>query len=105
MGATSVDIALANFRGVILLRHQEPIDVRDGPEPVLDRVVEIAQDLIRRAPGTGETLRSVASASPGPVDFLNGVLNVPPIMPGWERYPIRHKIQETFSAHHRRRRQ
>ncbi|NLE50332.1 MAG: ROK family transcriptional regulator [Chloroflexi bacterium] len=96
MGATSVDIALANFRGDILLRHQEPIDVRDGPEPVLDRVVEIAQDLIRRAPGTGETLRSVGIGVPGPVDFLNGVLNVPPIMPGWERYPIRHKIQETF---------
>lgn len=96
MGATSVDIALANFRGEILLRHQELIDVRDGPEPVLTRVVEIAQDLIRRVPHAGEALRSMGIGVPGPVDFSNGVLNVPPIMPGWERYPIRLKIQETF---------
>lgn len=96
MGATSVDIALANFRGDVLARHNEPIDVRDGPEPVLGRVVEIAQSLIARVPGSGEALRSIGIGVPGPVDFANGTLNVPPIMPGWERYPIRPKIQETF---------
>lgn len=96
MGATSVDVGLADFRGDLLLRHQEPIDVRDGPEPVLDRVIAITQDLIGRCGVEPARVLSMGIGVPGPVDFVNGVLSVPPIMPGWERYPIRQKIQQTF---------
>lgn len=96
MGATSVDMALADFRGELLLRHREAIDVRQGPEPVLDRVVERMQALIRRAAISGDKIRSIGIGVPGPVDFLNGVLSMPPIMPGWERYPIRTRIQAAF---------
>lgn len=96
MGATSVDIALADFRGELLLRHRESIDVKQGPDPVLDRVAAIMQDLIQQAKIPNDKVRSIGIGVPGPVDFLNGVLSMPPIMPGWERYPIRTKIQETF---------
>jgi len=39
IGATSVDLALADFRGEILERRSEPADVRDAPTQVLDRVI------------------------------------------------------------------
>ena len=65
MGATSVDIALANFRGISYCATRSQSTCATVREPVLDRVVEIAQDLIRRAPGTGETLRSVGIGVPG----------------------------------------
>ncbi len=39
IGATSIDLALANFKGEILERTAEAADVRDAPEEVLDRIV------------------------------------------------------------------
>jgi glucokinase-like ROK family protein len=35
---------------------------------------------------------------PGPVEFSTGLLIAPPIMPGWEAYPIRSYLKETFPA-------
>lgn len=98
MGATSVEIAVADFRGTLLLRWGEALDVRDGPEPVLDRVIAQACALLAALNIPLERVISIGIGVPGPVDFAQGVLTVPPIMPGWDRYPIRRKLQTTFPA-------
>ena len=35
---------------------------------------------------------------PDPVDFSNGTASSPPIMPGWDRYPIIETVQQWFPA-------
>ncbi len=96
LGATSVDMTLADFREQCLARFHEPLDVRLGPEAVLNRILEIAQNTLDKHHIPNDKLLSIGIGVPGPVDFANGVLIVPPIMPGWERYPIRRKIQAHF---------
>lgn len=96
MGATSVDIALADFRGTFLARHHAPLDVSDGPDIVLAQVQEIALLLIGQHNIAADAVLSIGIGVPGPVDFMNGVLVSPPIMPGWEQYPIRQRMRETF---------
>jgi glucokinase-like ROK family protein len=98
LGATSVDMALADFREQRLARFQESLDVRLGPEAILNRILSIAQDTLDQHGIPTSKLLSIGIGVPGPVDFANGVLIVPPIMPGWERYPIRQKIREHFPA-------
>lgn len=97
MGATSVDIALADFRGGFLGRHHATLDVSDGPDVVLKQVQEIALMLIAQHNIAAEAILSIGIGIPGPVDFTKGVLVSPPIMPGWEQYPIRQRMRESFS--------
>ena len=96
MGATSVDIALSDFNREIIARYGEDIDVRDGPVLVLDRIAKIILEIIEDHRITPAQVRGIGIGVPGPVEFANGVLIAPPIMPGWEAYPIRNKLHETF---------
>ncbi len=98
IGATSVDLALANFRGEFLLRDARPLDVRDGPEAVLTEIAGIAQAMIDELGIPNDKVLSLGIGVPGPVDFARGVLIMPPIMPGWGEYPIRQKMRGIFPA-------
>lgn len=98
MGATSLDIALADFEGTRIARHSEPIDVRDGPDVVMRRVADVCRALITQTGIAPEKVLAVGVGVPGPVDFAAGMLIVPPIMPGWEAYPIRPLLRESFPS-------
>ncbi|ACU36238.1 ROK family transcriptional regulator [Actinosynnema pretiosum subsp. pretiosum] len=89
VGATSVTVAVADGRCEVLARVTEESDVRDGPVVVLERVVRLAARVRELAPG-----RVVAAGVglPGPVSFRDGVPVAPPIMPGWDRYPVRDEL-------------
>ncbi len=96
IGATSVDIALADFRGEILRRYCEPADVNDDPDKVLDRVCSILESLMIENGSSQRPLVAAGIGVPGPVQFSKGVLIAPPLMPRWEGYPIREFIQDRF---------
>lgn len=96
IGATSVDIALADFKGKILKRYCEPADVNEDPQTVLDRVCDILDSLIAETGGPERPLVAAGIGVPGPVQFSQGVLIAPPLMPNWEGYPIREFINGRF---------
>ena len=93
IGATSIDVALADATGAILARDSEAADVSSGPEVILGRVEALTERLLHEHPAPGE-LWGVGIGVPGPVEFRTGHPISPPIMPGWEGYPVR----EHFSA-------
>ncbi|MDX1414090.1 MAG: ROK family transcriptional regulator [Candidatus Promineifilaceae bacterium] len=96
IGATSVDIALADFKGTTLKRYCEPADVNDDPEIILERVCDIVESLMAETGGPERPLVAAGIGVPGPVQFSKGVLIAPPLMPKWEGYPIREYISERF---------
>jgi glucokinase-like ROK family protein len=96
MGATSLEVALADFSGAILERVLVPIDVREGPDITLAQVQRLALDQIRQHEVRPEQVLALGIGVPGPVEFASGVLNAPPIMPGWNRHPIRPFFREAF---------
>lgn len=96
MGATSLDIALADFGGQIIERHSEPADVRDGPNPILSRVRTLVTDMLESHNLPREQLYAIGLGVPGPVEFSTGLLVAPPIMPGWEAFPIQEFLREVF---------
>lgn len=95
MGATSLDIALADFQGRRLMRHAEPLDVRDGPQVVMPRVLDICRAMVQPH-ATFDKVLAVGIGVPGPVDFADGMLIAPPIMPGWESYALRAALRAVF---------
>jgi glucokinase-like ROK family protein len=98
LGATSIDVAVTTLDGRILAHHDEPADIADGPEQCLDRVDDLFAQLrrsTRRLPGR---LWGVGIGVPGPVEFRTGRPTSPPIMPGWDGYPIRERFGSRYQA-------
>ncbi|MBB5801586.1 glucokinase-like ROK family protein [Saccharothrix ecbatanensis] len=89
VGATSVTVAVTDGRCEVLESRNEVCDVRDGPAQVLGRVVELADTVYAKAPGR---LIGAGIGLPGPVSFRDGMPVAPPIMPGWDRYPVRDEL-------------
>lgn len=87
LGASSIDVEVVNGRLEPLAAYQEPSDIRSGPKVILQRVGELLAKA--RIEGAYARLDGVGIGVPGPVSFRDGVPVSPPIMPGWDRYPVR----------------
>ena len=98
IGATSMDVALADVTGLILQRRSEPTDVKLNPETVLGRCSELLLELIRAQGVTPGQILGIGVGVPGPVDFARGVLVAPPLMPEWENFLIRDFFKKTFPS-------
>ena len=94
LGATSMDVAIADLSGAILAHVQEPCDIAAGPESILARVEELFVGSLGAESRPG-TLWGIGIGVPGPVEFDTGSPIAPPIMPGWDRYAVR----ERFAKH------
>lgn len=97
IGATSLDVAVVDGHAGITARRSTPIDVAEGPEVVLRRV-EAAFDEVCRDRDPAGPLWAVGIGLPGPVEFSSGRPVAPPIMPGWDRYPVRDHIAGRFGV-------
>jgi len=98
IGATSMDIALADVTGLILQRRSEPTDVHLSAETVFGRCTELLLELIPSPPGRPTQILGIGVGVPGPVDFARGVLVAPPLMPEWENFLIRDFFKKTFQS-------
>jgi glucokinase-like ROK family protein len=96
IGATSVDLALADFRGEILERSAEPADVREEPEKVLDRITDLIQEMLIKQGAENKDLVGIGIGVPGPVQYPSGLLIEPPLMPAWDSFPIIEYVRKTF---------
>jgi glucokinase-like ROK family protein len=90
LGASSIDIEVTNGRLEPVAAYAEPADIRSGPKVILQRVNELLAKA--RTDGAYTRLDAVGIGVPGPVSFRDGVPVSPPIMPGWDRYPVRELI-------------
>ncbi|WP_405086114.1 ROK family protein [Microbispora sp. NBC_01389] len=99
IGATSIDVGLTNGELEVLGHLSKPADVREGPEAVLDQTMELVGKLL-----TGETaethgaIHGIGLGVPGPVSFRDRTPVSPPIMPGWDRFPVRESLTREFGC-------
>jgi glucokinase-like ROK family protein len=96
LGATSLDLALANFNNEVIERASMMLDVREGAQTTLHTIRRLMIDIMDKHHLPPECLVAVGLGVPGPVDFQAGMLITPPIMPGWDAYPIRAFFREAF---------
>ncbi|WP_416069655.1 ROK family transcriptional regulator [Streptomyces sp. AK02-01A] len=87
LGASSIDIEITDGGLEPVASCSEAADIRSGPVAVLDRVSELLHTM--RAQGHYSRLDAIGIGLPGPVSFREGVPVSPPIMVGWNRYPVR----------------
>ena len=98
IGATSIDLGIADFSGKLFARYMEPASVKDGPIKILGRACSLLEKILKDNNLSNEKVKGIGIGVPGPVDFSVGNLISPPIMPGWDSYPIIHTVQQWFPA-------
>jgi glucokinase-like ROK family protein len=96
IGATSIDAAVTDGELRVKAHVSEPVDIRQGPEVVLGRVLELAGKL--RAHDVSPGFVGAGVGVPGPVSFREGVPVSPPIMPGWNHFPVRETLAAEFGC-------
>jgi len=96
MGAVDFDLGIADFSGKLIARHSEPAAVKDGPIPTLGKACSQLEKMVRANGLSAEDVMGIGIGVPGPVDFSAGTVVSPPIMPGWDRYPIIETVQQWF---------
>jgi glucokinase-like ROK family protein len=98
LGATSIDVALSTLGGGLLAHLGEPADIRDGPQPILGRVKELLAELLDEQSAGPQDVLAIGMGVPGPVEQASGLLRSPPIMPGWDLFPIRNAFAGEYAA-------
>lgn len=89
VASNELTVGIADLAGTLLGTRHEHIDLDSGPESVLSAAEAMAQVLVGES-GARDRIRSVALGLPEPVAF--GSPMVLPMLPEWDRYPVRKRL-------------
>ena len=95
-GATHLNLLLADISARILEELEVEIDIQDGPESCLEEANSRVQELLKKAKLNLKDVLAIGVGVPGPVVAEEGMVLTPPIMPGWDRFPIRDTLQKLW---------
>jgi predicted NBD/HSP70 family sugar kinase len=99
IGQSRMHVALCDLEAEIIDSIESPIDlVRDNPEKVLAQLITLARELENRAGLGPSALFGLGVGLPCPVDYTNGVPVNPPVMPGWDRFPVASYLSQEFTC-------
>lgn len=98
LGATHALLAVADLAGRVVAEERADRRIADGPVVVLDWVAERFTALLATAGRAVGSVCGIGVGVPGPVEFDSGRVRQPPIMPGWDDYPIVAHLRRTFDV-------
>jgi predicted NBD/HSP70 family sugar kinase len=96
VGARHARVAVCDLGGRALAEEEEPIVIGDGPDAVLAWLIGTFDRLLAQTGRPAEDVLSIGVGLPGPVDFATGRPINPPIMPGWDGYPVADVLSEHY---------
>ncbi len=98
LGATHSRLAVTNLGGTVLAEDRGDIEIAAGPEPVLDWADERFHVLLREIDRGDDAVRGIGIGVPGPVEHATGRPRNPPIMPGWDGYPVPERFADRYGV-------
>jgi predicted NBD/HSP70 family sugar kinase len=98
VGTAATGVAVTDLTGELIEKDELPIRVDAGPEPVLEAIVERIRSLLADNGRDPTRVRQVVVGLPGPVDFRRRCAVRPPIMPGWDGYPVGQYLERKLAA-------
>jgi glucokinase-like ROK family protein len=98
MGATHVGLVLTDFAAHVLQEIEHPLAVSDGPKTCLTQIDGYVNDLLRNLNISVNQISAVGIGVPGPIVAETGEVSSPPIMPGWDEYPISTHLEDLWKV-------
>jgi glucokinase-like ROK family protein len=93
MGASHLNLLLADFTARTIDEAEIPLDIHRGPHVCLALVDEMVRKLLEKNNTSFERIAAIGLGIPGPIVSEAGMISGPPILPGWDGYPIRDHLQ------------
>lgn len=97
-GATHLSLLLADLSTRILKEIEVKLDIKQGPEFCLAEADRQMRDMLANSGLTFKDVLAFGTGFPGPVVAEAGIVLSPPIMPGWDRYPIREMLEKQWET-------
>jgi glucokinase-like ROK family protein len=98
MGATHVTMLLANYAAHVVKDIEWTIDIDDGPQKIISQIDEHLHQMLMEMNLRMEEIKAICLGVPGPVVLRGGMVSEPPIMPGWDKFPIESYIQSLWDV-------
>ena len=98
LGATHARVAVSDLGGTPLAERASDLDIALGPKAALEWVSERFTELLDEIGRSSADVRGIGVGVPGPVEFDSGRPANPPIMPGWDDYPIPEWFASRYDA-------
>ncbi|WP_373563618.1 ROK family transcriptional regulator [Streptomyces composti] len=98
LGTRHARAAVLDLAGQVLAERTGPLRITDGPEPVLDELGGWFAGLVAESGRDAAEVCGIGLSVPGPVEWESGRIVQPPIMPGWDRFPVRERLREAFRS-------
>jgi predicted NBD/HSP70 family sugar kinase len=98
LGATHSRLALTNLGGEVLAEDRGEIEITSGPDAVLDWVEERFSKLLEDSSRERADVAGIGIGLPGPVEHATGLPRNPPIMPGWDGFPVPERFVSRYGV-------
>jgi predicted NBD/HSP70 family sugar kinase len=95
---THVQLEVMDLSGRPLETHEAVVQVTDGPDAVLKELEGLLAAALRRSGRTIADVEGVGVSLPAPIDLVTGRPSQPPILPGWDGYPVAEHLEQRFSV-------
>ncbi len=92
LGGTNIKAALVERNAGLVVVKRTSTEAEKGADHVLDRLVEIAQELIDEAPG--KHVAGIGIGAPGTINWERTSIRYPPNIPGWVEVNLRDALQK-----------
>jgi predicted NBD/HSP70 family sugar kinase len=98
LGATHSRLAVCDLAAAPLAEVSFELDIGQGPESILALVHERFGEMLAGIDASAASVRGIGVGIPGPVAYGSGKPVNPPIMPGWDGFPIRDWFAERYDV-------
>lgn len=89
IGGTNTKMGLVDAKGRVVVRRRFRTRAEEGPMSTLQRVARVAQEWSRQ-----KKVRSMGVGVAGLVDHLQGIVRVPPNLPGWHGTAVKQILED-----------
>ncbi len=98
VGVHSTRLAVADLSQQVLAQDQVDLEIGLGPERALDALSDELRKLLAASSVQPHEVKALVMGLPGPVDSRMGMPVRPPIMPGWDGFPVGQTMGQRFSC-------
>ena len=98
MGATHLGMVVTDFSAKVINEIEVPFSISDGPHICLPRLPAQVTGLLEHSGLDLSQVHAIGIGVPGPVVVEAGSVGAPPIMPGWDGFPIRTHLESMWGV-------